>query len=80
MNNKKSIKAKIIFNVDMQHPDIKYIKDPTKTLEYEDIYIYTRNCFDNFEQFLSYIKRDLALVAGGGYNSEHIHNVKYIIN
>ena len=24
-----------------------------------------------------YIKQDLMLVAGGGYNTEHIHNVKF---
>lgn len=80
MNNEKSIKAKIIFTVDMQHPDIEYIKDPTKTFEYEDTYFDTSFQFDDLEQFESYVKSDLAIIAGGGYNSEHIHNVAYEIH
>ena len=31
------------------------------------------------EEIESYIKRDLRLVAGGGYNSDHIHNVTFDI-
>ena len=31
------------------------------------------------EDCVNYIKRDLKLVAGGGYNSDHIHNVTFEI-
>ena len=31
------------------------------------------------EDAIAHIKSDLRLVAGGGYNSEHIHNVKFKI-
>ena len=77
MNNTKAIKAKITYTIDMGHPDIKYTKDPTGTFEFRDTYIDAKRYFESWENFEYYIKNDLALVAGGGYSSDHIHDVVY---
>ena len=44
---------------------------------FEDTYTFD-NCY-TFSDVEGYIKSDLSLVAGGGYNSEHIHNVTFEI-
>ena len=65
--------------IDKNHPDIKYIKDWTK----DKIFIFhDEYTFDERwtkEDAITHIKSDLRLVAGGGYNSKHIHNVKFKI-
>ena len=40
---------------------------------------YTFNSDYTEEEVIIYIKHDLKLVAGGGYNTDHIHNVKFEI-
>ena len=40
---------------------------------------YTFNSDYTEEEAIIYIKHDLKLVAGGGYNTDHIHNVKFEI-
>ena len=74
------IYAKITYTVDSEHPDIQYIKDwsENKVLTFEDTYNFN-NCY-TFDDMEGYVKSDLSLVAGGGYNSEHIHNVKFEIS
>ena len=79
----KRIKAKITFNVTENHPDAEYIKDINETLDFEDVYTIDTEFFgggsgDN-ESILNYIKNDLRLVAGGGYDTEHIYNVNFDI-
>ena len=73
------IHGKISYTVDEGHPDIQYIKDwsENKVLTFEDTYTFN-NCY-TFDDMEDYVKSDLSLVAGGGYNSEHIHNVKFEI-
>lgn len=76
---KAQYKAKIIFTIDKDHPDIKYVKDWTedKVLTIEDVYIFNNNYTK--ENIIAYIKNDLMLVAGGGYNTDHIHNIEFEI-
>lgn len=73
------IHGKISYTVDAEHPDIKYIHDwnESKVFTFEDTYTFDK--YYTFDDVESYVKSDLSLVAGGGYNSEHIHNVKFEI-
>lgn len=50
-----------------------------KRLSYSDVYHMDSDCFWSKDDMIDYIRRDLALVAGGGYDTKHIHNVKYTI-
>lgn len=72
--------GKISFTIDKNHPDIKYVPDWTedKVLTFDDEYTFN----DDYakEDAIIYIKRDLSLVAGGGYNTDHIHNVIFEIS
>ncbi len=71
--------GKINYTIDKEHPDIKYMKDCTENevLSFDDTYIF--NDMYTQEDCINYIKRDLKLIAGGGYNSKHIHNVTFEI-
>ena len=81
----KKYHGKITYTIDKTHPDIKYVEDYTeeKIFTFEDTYSFDESL--NFEwqeesNIKAYIKKDLMLVAGGGYNTDHIHNVKFEIN
>lgn len=71
--------GKISFTIDKEHPDIEYVKDWTeeKVLTIEDTYTFNSDYAK--EDIIAYIKNDLGLVAGGGYNTDHIHNVAFEI-
>lgn len=71
--------GKISFTIDKGHPDIKYVNDWTedKILTFADTYTFNDDYTE--ESIIQYIKRDLSLVAGGGYNTDHIHNVTFEI-
>ena len=71
--------GKITYTIDKTHPDIKCVEDYTeeKIFTFEDTY--TFNGDYPMENIKAYIKNDLMLVAGGGYNTDHIHNVKFEI-
>ena len=71
--------GKISFTIDKEHPDIKYVPDweEDKVLTIEDTYSFNSDC--QKENIIAYIKHDLSLVAGGGYNTDHIHNVVFEI-
>lgn len=80
----KKYHGKITYTIDGKHPDIKYVEEWTeeKVLTFEDTYTFDES--RNFEwqkesHIKSYIKHDLMLVAGGGYNTDHIHNVEFEI-
>ena len=79
----KEIKAKIVYLILPTHPDKDYIiggYNPQKKYEFEDIYrINTDNYFSK-DQTYEAIKRDLRLVAGGGYDDKNISVYKYVIN
>lgn len=71
--------GQIAYTMDKNHPDIKYAEDWTaeKIYTFEDIYTFNNDC--SKEDIIAHIKSDLKLVAGGGYNSKHIHNIKFNI-
>lgn len=77
---KTEYKAKIIYTMDNEHPDRKYVSDWTeeKRFDFQDVYTFTTEDYTE-EEKISYMKRDLMLVAGGGYNTDHIHNVEFEI-
>jgi len=75
---KYQIEGKIVFDVDVKHPDFSCMKK-SKGLEFSDVYTMDLDYFYGPDDMKDYIKSDLALVAGGGYNTDHIHNVKYEI-
>jgi hypothetical protein len=76
---KKSIRATIYYTVDSKHPDIQYIKNPSEIQSFTDTYTFDTNYVGNVtrSEMENYAKNDLRLVAGGGYNSKHIHNVSF---
>lgn len=71
----REFKASISFTTDKEHPDVHKEKDYT----FSDVYKINDDCFWGDDDIISYIKNDLSLVAGGGYNTKHIHNVKFDI-
>lgn len=75
----KKYYGKIKFSIDKNHPDIDCIKDwtPDKMFEFDDVYSFP-DYYDSIDR-KRYIRRDLRLIAGGGYNSKHIHNVSFEI-
>ena len=75
--------GKIYYTIDEDHPDIDYINDWTEDKEYSftDEYDFDEIYDDEDSKcIVNYIKKDLKLIAGGGYNSDHIHNVKFDIH
>ena len=58
---------------------LKYVEDWTKEKTFTFSDTYTFNSDYTEEEAIIYIKHDLKLVAGGGYNTDHIHNVKFEI-
>jgi len=66
----KKIKATINYDTDAKHPDAQNAKG----LVFTDIYSINTDVFGG--DIKSYITNDLRLVAGGGYDSDHIKNVK----
>ena len=76
------INAKISYKVKPTHPDIqdmpeKYWKD--KVFTYEDISTFDEDWGWDYESAVARIKQDLKLIAGGGYNSDHIYDVEFTI-
>lgn len=71
---KKSILATIYYTVDSDHPD--FYNPPIEVLSFSDVYTFDMEYYDQ-EDVENYIKNDLMLVAGGGYNTKHIHNISF---
>lgn len=72
--------AKITYKVDGNHPDIqdmpsKYWYD--KVFTYEDTYTFGNDW--GREEAILYMERDLKVIAGGGYSSRNIYDVKFDI-
>lgn len=79
--DKREYKAVIKWHVKDTHPDYKECKlDTEEEYSFDDTYIIDMGYFYGEDDVISYIKRDLALVAGGGYDTEHITGVEYNIN
>lgn len=75
------VKGVIYYKVKKNHPDLQYIpKDERdKTLEFCDIYNIDTDYFYSRDDIESYIKHDLKLVAGGGYDIDTIKNTKIVL-
>ena len=81
----KKITATIYYTIDRNHPDRKYMENQSTKIvrTFTDTYLFDINnprslqYGATMEQMTSYIKSDLRLVVGGGYDSKHIHNVKF---
>ena len=72
--------GEIKYTMDRNHPDIQYAKDWTKDKLYSFSDTYEFDCnYYSTEEIMAYIVHDLKLVAGGGYNSKHIHNLAFEI-
>lgn len=75
----KKYHGKILHTIEENHPDIKYVEGWTKdkVFTFEDTYTFEDDCTE--ESIIQFIKRDLMLVAGGGYNTDHIGIVSFEI-
>lgn len=71
--------GEISCTIDKKHPDIKYVENWTedKVFTFSDTYTFNDGYSEDY--MIGYIKNDLKLVAGGGYNSKYIHNVTFKI-
>lgn len=76
---KISMLATIHYTVDSKHPDIQYIKNPSEIQSFTDVYRFDTDYLGDISHhdMENYAKNDLRLVAGGGYSTKHIHNVKF---
>ena len=75
---KYTFNASISYTIDANHPEYTAACKGKRFL-YSDVYHMDSDYFWSKEDMVNYIRRDLALVAGGGYDTKHIHNVKYTI-
>lgn len=73
--------GKITYNISENHLDKSCIKDYSKdkTYTFEDIYNIDESYFWSDDHIIEYIKQDLRLVAGGGYDTENVLNANYEI-
>lgn len=69
-------KATIKCNTKANHPD----DNSGNVFTYSDIYTVDTDYFNGIDNIHKYIKHDMALVAGGGYDTDTIDNVKYTID
>lgn len=76
---KVKYRGEIEYNIDKKHPDIKCIEEWERggRFRYSDEYSFQPGYTEG--EMIGYIKQDLKLVAGGGYNADHIHNVTFNI-
>ena len=73
-----AIDGVIYFKVKKNHPDLKCLpeNERDKTQVFKDTYFIDTDYFYGRDDIESYIKHDLKLVAGGGYDTNTIKNVK----
>ena len=79
MKNARTFRGRIFYTMDKRHPDFGCVKNPDEVQNYEDVYTFTTDWNGDTTKCKSYIKNDLRLVAGGGYNDWYIHNVRFEI-
>jgi len=72
-------RGKISYTMDEHHPYVKYDKEWFKRKEYtfEDTYFFSKSY--SVEDIRSLIQHDLMLVAGGGYSTNYINNIRFEI-
>lgn len=75
------IKGVIKYKMKDNHPDLKYVPEDERgdVMEFCDIYTIDPDSFWCDDAIDSYIKHDLALVAGGGYDTDTITDVKFTL-
>lgn len=77
---KRKIKATIFYKMDEGHRDKDCVVggwEKGKEFSFSDTYIITEGSFYSEDDMYEYIKHDLALVAGGGYTTDHIYDTRY---
>lgn len=74
----KSIRATIKYDTTKDHKDT-YGK-ACKGLIYAYTYAIDTDCFYSEDAIIDYLKEDLSLVAGGGYDYNNIKNVTFKID
>lgn len=76
---KKVVKATIRYNITKDNPDFKYVESPEKPLVFTDTYRFSPESefYDDPDYMMNFIKQDLLLVAGGGYDTKGVTNVKF---
>ena len=65
------IEATIYFKMLPTHPDYGCVENPTEEMSITDTYDFDEDIY-SFHDAKNLIRRDLGLVAGGGYNSKHV--------
>lgn len=78
---KRKFKAKITFTIDKDHPDYDrcLVNERDGVFEFSDVYRIDEDYLFGYDSPEEYIKEDLLLIAGGGHNSDHVHNIKFEI-
>lgn len=73
------INAVIKYKIKENHPDLKYVEgwNRDKVFEFEDTYNIDPDSFWGEDHINSYIRHDMELVAGGGYDTDTIEVVSY---
>lgn len=72
--------GKIYYTMDKQHPDWDHVigkNSISRIHTFDDIYRFNSDLYD-LEDMIRYMRNDLSLVAGGGYEKKHIHHVKFV--
>jgi hypothetical protein len=83
----KKYSAMIMYTIDTKHPDRQYMENKSTSIvhTFSDVYSFPVEKRSSFwynaekDDMIHYIKNDLRLIAGGGYDCKHIHNVKFDI-
>ena len=74
-------RTKITYTIDKDHPDYDSLPldERDGILEHSNLYIMEEYYFNGYEEMIKCIINDLLLIADGGHNSDHVHNVKFEI-
>lgn len=78
---KIKVKGVIKYKMKKNHPDLECVEPENRGDEFEfcDVYTIDTDCFFGRDHIESWIKHDLRLVAGGGYDTDTIKNVKIVL-
>ncbi len=70
--------ASINYTMKATHPDINCVRDwtPSKVFHYSDTYTFDDDVYPEEEDRRDFMRHDMALVAGGGYNTDHIEIIR----
>lgn len=77
---KQTVKATIFYKMKDTHPDKSYVVggwEEDKEYSHSDTYNIDDDSFWSEDAMYAYIKHDLKLIASGGYNTDHIYDVRF---